>query len=30
VVALAFLIELTELGAREFLDGYDIITLIRY
>ena len=30
VVALAFLIELTELGAREYLEGYDIITLIRY
>ena len=30
VVALAFLIELTELGAREYLDGYNIITLIRY
>jgi adenine phosphoribosyltransferase len=30
VVAVAFLIELTELGAREYLEGYDIITLIRY
>lgn len=30
VLALAFLIELTELGAREYLEGYDIITLIRY
>jgi adenine phosphoribosyltransferase len=30
VAALAFLIELTELGARDYLEGYDIITLIRY
>lgn len=30
VVALAFLIELTELGAREYLGDYKIITLIRY
>lgn len=30
IVALAFLIELTELGAREYLDGYNIVTLIRY
>src|SRR5687768_1655213 len=30
VAALAFLIELTELGAREYLEGYDIVTLIRY
>jgi adenine phosphoribosyltransferase len=30
VVSLAFLIELTELGARDYLQGYDIITLIRY
>jgi adenine phosphoribosyltransferase len=30
VGALAFLIELTELGAREFLESYNIITLIRY
>src|SRR5438270_8204143 len=28
VVALAFLIELTELGAREYLEDYNIITLI--
>jgi adenine phosphoribosyltransferase len=30
ISALAFLIELTELGAREYLDDYKIITLIRY
>lgn len=30
IVALAFLIELTELGARDSLAGYDIYTLIRY
>jgi adenine phosphoribosyltransferase len=30
VVALAFLIELTDLGARDYLEGYNIITLIRY
>jgi adenine phosphoribosyltransferase len=30
IVALTFLIELTELGAREYLDGYNIVTLIRY
>ena len=30
VVALAFLIELTELGAREYLEDYNIITLIKY
>jgi adenine phosphoribosyltransferase len=30
ISALAFLIELTELGAREYLDEYKIITLIRY
>lgn len=30
VVALAFLIELADLGAREFLHGYDIVTLIKY
>jgi adenine phosphoribosyltransferase len=30
IVALAFLIELTELGARQSLDGYNIVTLIRY
>lgn len=30
IVALAFLIELTELGAREYLDEYKIVTLIRY
>ncbi|HUP28456.1 MAG TPA: adenine phosphoribosyltransferase [Chloroflexia bacterium] len=30
IVGLAFLIELSELGAREYLQGYDIITLIRY
>lgn len=30
VAALAFLIELTDLGARQYLDGYNIITLIRY
>jgi adenine phosphoribosyltransferase len=30
IVALAFLIELTDLGARQYLEGYDIITLVRY
>ncbi|HEX9990567.1 MAG TPA: adenine phosphoribosyltransferase [Chloroflexia bacterium] len=30
VVALAFLIELTDLAARDYLEGYNIITLIRY
>jgi adenine phosphoribosyltransferase len=30
IAALAFLIELTELGAREYLEGYNIVTLIRY
>jgi adenine phosphoribosyltransferase len=30
VVALAFLIELTDLGARQFLEEYNIITLIRF
>lgn len=30
VVALGFLIELNELKAREYLEGYNIITLIRY
>lgn len=30
IVGLAFLIELSELGARDYLDGYNIITLIRY
>jgi len=30
ITALAFLIELTELGAREYLEGYNIVTLIRY
>ena len=30
IVAVAFLIELTELGARQDLAGYNIITLIRY
>jgi adenine phosphoribosyltransferase len=30
IVALAFLIELTELGAREYLEGYNIYTVIRY
>jgi adenine phosphoribosyltransferase len=30
VAALAFLIELTELGARDYLEGYNIVTLIRY
>lgn len=30
IVALSFLIELTELGAREYLEGYNIVTLIRY
>ena len=30
IVALAFLIELTELGARDYLEGYNIVALIRY
>jgi adenine phosphoribosyltransferase len=30
VVALAFMIELTELGARQYLEDYNIITLIRF
>jgi adenine phosphoribosyltransferase len=30
VVALAFLIELLDLGARDYLRGYDIVTLIKY
>lgn len=30
IVALAFLIELTELGARQDLQGYNIVTLLRY
>lgn len=30
IVALAFLIELIDLGARQFLEGYDIVTLVRY
>src|SRR5438132_2247420 len=30
IVALAFLIELTDLGARDFLEGFNIVTLIRY
>jgi len=30
IVALAFLIELTDLGARQYLEGYDIVTLVRY
>jgi adenine phosphoribosyltransferase len=30
IVALAFLIELTDLGARDFLQGQNIVTLIRY
>jgi len=30
VVALAFLIELTDLGAREYLEGRNIVTLIQY
>ena len=30
IVAVAFLIELTELGARQDLAGYNIVTLIRY
>jgi adenine phosphoribosyltransferase len=30
VVALAFLIELTDLGARDYLQDYNIVTLIRY
>jgi len=30
IVALAFLIELTDLNAREFLEGFKILTLIQY
>ncbi len=30
IVALAFLIELVDLGAREYLEGYNIVTLIKY
>ena len=30
IVAIAFLIELTELGARQDLPGYNIVTLLRY
>ena len=30
IVALAFLIELVDLGARDYLRGYDIVTLIKY
>jgi adenine phosphoribosyltransferase len=30
IVAIAFLIELTELGARQDLQGYNVVTLIRY
>jgi adenine phosphoribosyltransferase len=30
IVALAFLIELTDLGARDFLQGQNIVTLIQY
>lgn len=30
VVALAFLIELLDLGARDYLRGYNIVTLIKY
>ena len=30
VAALAFLIELSDLGAREYLQGYSIVTLIKY
>jgi adenine phosphoribosyltransferase len=30
VAAVAFLIELTDLGARQYLEGYEIITLVRY
>lgn len=30
VVALAFMIELTDLGAREYLQDYNIVTVIRY
>jgi adenine phosphoribosyltransferase len=30
VVALAFLIELTDLGARDYLEGYDILTVLKY
>ncbi len=30
IVGLAFLIELTELGAREYLEGFNIITLLRF
>jgi hypothetical protein len=29
-VGLAFLIELSDLAARDYLDGYNIVTLIRY
>ena len=30
IVGLAFLIELSDLAARDYLDGYNIVTLIRY
>lgn len=30
IVALAFLIELTDLAAREYLEGFKIITMIKY
>ncbi len=30
IVALAFLIELKDLGARDYLQGYNIVTLIKY
>ncbi len=30
IVALAFLIELEDLGARDYLQGYNIVTLIKY
>ena len=30
MAGLAFLIELTDLGARQYLEGYEIITLVRY
>jgi adenine phosphoribosyltransferase len=30
IVALAFLIELTELGAREYLEGFNIVTLLQF
>jgi adenine phosphoribosyltransferase len=30
IVALAFLIELRELGARDYLEGHNIVTLIKY